>query len=91
MSIKKILDQLDDFFDLSKRKQQKKRYKLQQIITDLEEKKIKLKMQLKKEGKKNSKDKKTYNLCKEFKVLTKMIKKANKQEHKLLSASTNKE
>ncbi len=80
MGIEKLFNRLDDFFDQSKKKQKKKAEKLSKIITALEEKKIKLKIQIKAEALKCKKSKQTYNLCKEFKALVKILKKAKKQE-----------
>lgn len=80
MSIKELFKQMDDFFDLSKKKQRKKRDKLIALIAILEEKKAKLKRKMRREASKDKKSKKTYNLCKEFKVISRMIKKAKKHE-----------
>ncbi len=79
MSIKSLLEQLDDFFDLSKKKQRKKRQKLDKLIQSLEEKKAKLKREMRREAHKDRNSKKAYNLCKEFKVISRMIKKAKKR------------
>ncbi len=79
MSIKKLLKQMDDFFDLSKKKQRKKREKLDKLIESLEIKKAKLKRNIRRETHKDKNSKKAYNLCKEFKVITRMIKKAKKR------------
>lgn len=87
MSIKNILSQFDEFFDLSKKKQRKKLDKLSKIIESLEEKKALLKIEIQKESKINKASKKIYNTCKEFKVISKLIKKAKKQEKKLLESS----
>ena len=79
MSIKKLLERLDDFFDQSKKKQKKKSDKLALIIKSLEEKKSELKKEMKTEAQINKHSKKIYNCCKEFKVISKMLKKAKKQ------------
>lgn len=83
MGIKKLLNQLDDFFDQSKQKQKKKSEKLSKIIKSLEEKKSELKSKIKIESGKCKKSKESYNLCKEFKVLSKMLGKAKKQLNSL--------
>ncbi len=80
MGIKKILNQLDDFFDLSKKKQKKKHEKLEKIINSLEEKKAAIKQEMKSNVKKGRTSKKIYHLCKEFKVLSRLIYKAKKQK-----------
>lgn len=81
MSIKDLLNQVNDFFDLSKKKQRKKKDKLLTLIDSLKEKRNELKKNIKQNSNTDSKD--IYNLCKEFKVLTKLIKKAKKQRDKL--------
>ncbi len=81
MGIRKLLASLDDFFDQSKKKQKKKREKLSKLVLSLENKKAELKKSIKKESKKRKNSKETYNLCKEFKALSKMLKKARKQEN----------
>ena len=78
MKIKKAMEQLDDFFDLSKKKQNKRCDKLTKIILSLEEKKSDIKNQLKRETRKDKKSNECYELCKEFKVILKLIKKAKK-------------
>ncbi len=75
MSIKSLLEQMDDFFDLSRKKQRKKREKLDKLIVSLEEKKAKLKRKIRRETHKDKSSKKVYNLCKEFKAISRMIKK----------------
>ena len=80
MGIKKILNQLDDFFDLSKKKQKKKHEKLEKIINSLEEKKAANKKEMRINVKKGRASKKNYHLCKEFKVLSRLIYKAKKQK-----------
>ena len=79
MSIKSLLKQMDDFFDLSRKKQRKKREKLNKLIVSLEEKKAKLKRKIRRENHKDKNGKKVYNLCKEFKAISRMIKKAKKR------------
>ncbi len=79
MSIKSLLEQLDDFLDLSKKKQRRKREKLDKLIVSLEEKKAKLKRKIRRETHKDKNSKKVYNLCKEFKAISRMIKKAKKR------------
>ncbi len=79
MSIKSLLEQLDDFFDLSRKKQRKKREKLDKLIVSLEEKKATLKRKIRRETHKEKNSKKAYNLCKEFKAISRIIKKAKKR------------
>ncbi len=78
MKVKKIMEQVEDFFDLSKNKQKKKQDKLLKLIASLEQKKAVIKQEIKKEAKEDKHSKACYNLCKEFKVVNKLIKKAKK-------------
>ena len=80
MGIKKLLAHFEDFFDQSKKKQKKKSEKLLQLIESLEEKKSELKSAIIFESEKHNNSKEVYNYCKEFKVLSKMLKKARKLE-----------
>ncbi len=78
MKVKKIMEQVEDFFDLSKNKQKKKQDKLLKLIASLEQKKAMIKQEIKKEAKGDKHSKACYNLCKEFKVVNKLIKRAKK-------------
>jgi len=85
MGIEELLTRFDVFFDQSKKKQKKKAEKLAEIIASLQEKKAELKAKIKAEAIKCKKSKKSYNLCKEFKVLSKMLKKAQKHQDKIIN------
>ena len=78
MNSNNLIDKLDDFFDLSKKKQRKKHEKLFNIIQQLENNKSKLKQQIKKESKRCKDSDLCKKLCREFKVVTKLLKKAKK-------------
>ena len=78
MKIKELIDKVDDFFDLSKKKQKDKSDKLKKMIKSLEGKKDALKKEIRSEAKRDKKSKICYNLCKEFKVINKLLKKAKK-------------
>ncbi len=78
MKVKKIMEQVEDFFDLSKNKQKKKQDKLLKLIASLEQKKAMIKQEIKKEARADKHSKACYNLCKEFKVVNKLIKRAKK-------------
>lgn len=78
MKVKKLLEQFDDFFDLSKKKQKKKQDKLLKMIASLEQRKVLIKQEIKKEARDDKHSKACYSLCKEFKVINKLIKKAKK-------------
>ncbi|MCU7836033.1 MAG: hypothetical protein KZQ83_12395 [gamma proteobacterium symbiont of Taylorina sp.] len=78
MKIKELIDKMDDFFDLSKKKQKAKNDKFLKLIKSLEDKKDRIKKEIRKEAKKDKKSKACYNLCKEFKAINKLLKKAKK-------------
>jgi len=78
MKINELIDKAEDFFDLSKKKQKAKSEKFLKLIQSLQEKKDGIKKEIKKESKKDKKSKACYNLCKEFKAINKLLKKAKK-------------
>jgi len=79
MKIKDLMESIDDFFDLSKKKQKDKSDKLKKMISSLQNKKEDLKKEIKKEANRDKKSKTCYNLCKEFKAVNKLLKKAKKR------------
>lgn len=79
MKIKDLMENINDFFDLSKKKQKDKSNKLKKMISSLENKKDFLKKEIKKEAKRDKKSKNCYNLCKEYKAVNKLLKKAKKR------------
>ena len=78
MSIKKMMDKLDDFFDLSKKKQKKKSEKIVKIINKLKDKESELKAELIEQSERDDTSEKYYDLQKELKIITKLLKKAKK-------------
>ena len=76
MNIKNIMQKLDDYFDLSKKKQKEKHDKLLKIISKLEQKKVQLKAEMIIESEKDETSETFYNLKKEKKVISKLLKKA---------------
>jgi hypothetical protein len=80
MNLNKLVNSLEEFFDLSGKKQKKKRDKLIKIINKLENKKANLKKQVQKESKNHKGSKQAQSLCREFKVVTKLLKKATKHK-----------
>ncbi len=76
MNINKVMHKLDDYFDLSKKKQKEKRDKLLKIIGKLEEKKVELKAEMILESEKDDTSEAFYDLDKELKVISKLLKKA---------------
>ena len=79
MKIKSLMENIEGFFDLSKKKQRDKSEKLRKMIESLEYKKADIKKEIRKEAKRDKKSKDCYNLCKEFKAINKLLKKAKKR------------
>ena len=80
MSTSNLLQKVEDFFDLSKRKQEKKHHKLEKILRKLEEKKDGLEAELIAAGKADDTIARYRELRKELKVERKLIKKAKKHD-----------
>ena len=80
MSTNKLLEKLENFFDLSRQKQQKKHHKLLKIIEKLEDKKAGLEEELIAAGKADDTSARYHELDKELKVVSKLIKKAKKHD-----------
>ncbi len=78
-----LVQKLEDFFDLSKKKQQKKQDKLLKIISNLEQKKVELEKQVVLESEIDETSERYQELSKELMVLSKLIRKAKKKEHSL--------
>jgi len=76
MNIKESMQKLDEYFDLSKKKQNEKHDKLLNIINNLEQKKSELKAVMIIESEKDETSEEFYNLKKELKVISKLLKKA---------------
>ena len=76
MNIKESMQKLDEYFDLSKKKQNEKHDKLLKIINNLEQKKSELKAVMIIESEKDETSEEFYNLTKELKVISKLLKKA---------------
>ena len=76
MNIKESMQKLDDYFNLSKKKQNEKHDKLLKIINNLEQKKAELKAVMIIESEKDETSEEFYNLKKELKVISKLLKKA---------------
>ena len=79
MNIKKVMKKLDNYFDLSEKKQDKKRGKLLKIIRKLEEKKAELKVEMAIASGIDETSEDFHNLKQEKEVLTKLLKKAKHQ------------
>ncbi|MBT3203973.1 MAG: hypothetical protein HOM14_14050 [Gammaproteobacteria bacterium] len=78
MSIKKMIDKLDEYFDMSKKKQKKKSEKIVKIISKLKDKESELKAELVEQSEKDDTSEKYYDLEKELKIITKLLIKAKK-------------
>jgi len=78
MNIKKVMEKLDGYFDLSKKKQIEKHEKLLKIISKLETKKSELKEVMIIESEVDNTSEKFHDLEKELKVISKLLKKAKK-------------
>jgi ribonuclease HII len=76
MDTNKLVGKLEEFFDLSKKKQRKKRDKLLKIIGKLEEKKAALESEL--AG--DSQSDRYQDLKQELQVVSELIDKARQQE-----------
>lgn len=80
MNIKKVMQRLDDYFDLSKKKQKEKHEKLLHIIARLEHKKTELKAEMIVESEKDTTTESFHDLQKELKVISKLLKKARQHD-----------
>ena len=79
MDTNKLVGKLERFFDLSKKKQEKKHDKLLKIIEKLESKKSKLEVEVMEESKSDETSARYQDLSKELKVMSDLIKKAKKK------------
>jgi len=82
MNIKKVIQKLDDYFDLSKKKQKQKHDKLLHIIARLEQKKTELKAEMIVESEKDTTTEAFHDLQKELRVISKLLKKARQQDER---------
>ena len=82
MNTNELLEKLNKFFDLSKKKQRKKHEKLLKIIGKLEDKKNRLENEVIKESKKDETSERYHDLSQELKVISRLIKNAKKHDSK---------
>jgi len=80
MDTNDIVNKLEDFFDLSKKKKKKKHEKLLKIIKKLEKKKSDLEVEIVEESKNNETSTRYHDLSQELKIISKLIRKAKKQD-----------
>jgi len=77
MDTAKLVGKLEDFFDLSKKKQRKKHDKLSKIIGKLEEKKTSLEIEL---AGRDANGERYHDLKQELQVISDLIGKARQQD-----------
>jgi uncharacterized protein involved in exopolysaccharide biosynthesis len=77
MGTNKLVEKLEDFFDLSKKKQRKKHDKLLKIINKLEKKQSRLKQKVKKADADSSR---YQDLERELQVISSLISKAKQKD-----------
>lgn len=76
MKTSKLIQKVEKFFDLSRKKQRKKRDKLLKIIGKLEHKKTKLSAEISQQSPADESDIRYHELCQELKVVDGLIGKA---------------
>lgn len=80
MDTTKLVEKLEDFFDLSKKKQRKKHDKLVKIIGKLEKKRIELETELAREADRGVDGERYHDLKQELQVISELIDKARQQD-----------
>jgi acyl-coenzyme A synthetase/AMP-(fatty) acid ligase len=83
MGMSKLARKLEDFLDLSKKRQVKKRDKLAKFIDKLDKKKNKLEKAMAAESEHDETSNTYKALRQEFKAVSKLLKRAKKNEHAL--------
>lgn len=78
MDTVELVQKLEGFFDLSKKKRKKKRRKIVKIIGKLEEKKSRLDLEIMEEAKRDDTSERYQELSQEQQVIARLIKKARK-------------
>jgi len=80
MGTNKLIDKLENFFDLSKKKQRKKHDKLLKIVRKLDKKKSTLEQKLQKEKETDATSSRCQDLERELLVISKLIGKAKQKD-----------
>ena len=80
MGTNKLINKLEDFFDLSKEKQRKKHDKLLKIIRKLDKKKSMLEHKLQKEKEIDTSSSRYQDMERELQVISKLISKAEQKD-----------
>lgn len=83
MNTNKLVNRLESYFDLSKKKQRKKHDKLLEIIDVLEKKKSRLLRKARKEREADPEGSRYQELQRELQVISGLISKANKKAVKI--------
>ena len=80
MGTAKLVEKLENFFDLSKQKRRKKHDKYLKIVRQLEKRKSKLEQKLTREKAGDAKSRRHKALIRELEVVSKLINKAEKKD-----------
>ena len=80
MNTNKLVEKLEDFFDLSKKKQRKKHNKLLKIIRKLKKRESTLEEKVHKEKKISTSSKRYQDLNRELLVVSRLISKAQQKD-----------
>ncbi|MCP4768807.1 MAG: hypothetical protein GY875_21410 [Gammaproteobacteria bacterium] len=80
MGTAKLVEKLENFFDLSKKKRRKKHDKYLKIVRQLEKRKFKLEQKVKRGRAGDANSRRYKALMRELEVVTKLIGKAKKQD-----------
>jgi hypothetical protein len=83
MGTSKLMRKLEEFFDLSRSKQIKKRDKLDEFIARLDEKKAKLEAEMVTESETDETSEAHQELEKKHKAVSKLLKRARQSHHDL--------
>lgn len=81
MGTAKLVEKLENFFDLSEKKQRKKHYKLLEIIEKLEKKQARLVHEVEQERKAGADSERYHELNRELDVISGLIRKAKGKEN----------
>ncbi len=80
MRTNKLVEKLENFFDLSKKKRRRKHDKYLKIVRQLEKRKFKLEQKVTREGAGDANSRRYKALIRELAVVTKLIRKAKEQD-----------
>ena len=80
MDTNELIEKLEAYFDPLNQKKHKKHKKLLKLVDKLEQKKASLELEVIEESKKDETSSRYHELSQELKVVSKLIKKAKKQD-----------